>query len=303
MIFDPNKTAFARHETFQLRYGWLTKGFQNLSEDKKAFESDTATVTFGVGKNMVTSIRYWLRACQIIENDSYEFTGIGKLIFEEKGFDPYLEDEATIWLLHWLIATNPTMATSFYWFFNQFHKPEFTAQELQTALNDFVKETILDKKRPSLATIKKDALIIPRMYAQSKSNTPTTLEEALDSPLSLLHLIGQTVGGGYRSRPEARPTLPIGIIGFAVAQLLQQRNNNIIPIEDLMYSRDNYPTLGSTFRLTETDLLTKLERLVNFIPGIFEIREAAGIHQLYRISEIDPNKYLAEHYKLAAKAA
>lgn len=307
MKFNPKKTAFARHETFQLRYGWLTKGFQSLSKDKKAFESDTATVTFGVGKNMVSSIKYWLRACQMIESNNYEFTHIGKLILDEKdGLDPYLEDEGTIWLLHWLLATNPTMATSFYWFFNRFHKPDFTAQELLTALNDFVKETIVDTKRPSLATIKNDALIIPRMYIQSKGNTRTTLEEALDSPFSLLHLINQTAGGrSYRSKPEARPALPIGIIAFAVTQLLLKRDDNIIPIEDLMYSRDDFPTLGSTFRLTETGLLTKLEKLVDYIPGIFEIRESAGIHQLYRVNEVNPEKYLRAHYEdeLKGKAA
>ena len=26
--FTPQKAAFGRHETFALRYGWLTKGFQ-----------------------------------------------------------------------------------------------------------------------------------------------------------------------------------------------------------------------------------------------------------------------------------
>lgn len=299
MMFNPKKTAFARHETFHLRYGWLTKGFQRLSKDKKAFEADTATVTLGVGKNMVASIKYWLRACQMIESNNYEFTDIGKLILDEKeGLDPYLEDESTIWLLHWLLVTNPSMATSFYWFFNRFHKPEFTAQELLTALNDFVKETIIDTKRPSLGTIKNDALIIPRMYTQSKGNTRTTLEEALDSPFSLLHLVSQTAGGrSYQSKPEVRPTLSIGIIGFAVSQLLQHRDENIIPIEDLMYSRDNFPTLGSTFRLTETDLITKLERLINYIPGVFEIRDTAGLHQLYRVSDIDPIKYLKTHYE------
>ncbi len=299
MMFNPKKTAFARHETFHLRYGWLTKGFQSLSKDKKAFEADTATVTLGVGKNMVSSIKYWLRACQMIESNNYEFTDIGKLILDEKkGLDPYLEDEGTIWLLHWLLVTNPTMATSFYWFFNRFHKPEFTAQELLTALNDFVKETIIDTKRPSLGTIKNDALIIPRMYTQSKGNTRTTLEEALDSPFSLLHLVSQTAGGrSYQSKPEVRPALSIGIIGFAAAQLLQHRDKNIIPIEDLMYSRDNFPTLGSTFRLTETDLITKLERLVNYIPGVFEIRDTAGLHQLFRVNDIDPITYLKTHYE------
>ncbi len=97
MMFNPAKTAFSRHETFQLRYGWLTKGFQNLAKEPTAFQSDNATVTFGVGKNMVAAIKHWLRACQMIENHSYAFTDVGQLIFAETdGADPYLEDEGTI---------------------------------------------------------------------------------------------------------------------------------------------------------------------------------------------------------------
>jgi len=302
MKFDPNITKFAGHEKFHLRYGWLTKSFRALTKDPKIFETDKATIALGVGKNMVTSIRYWLRACQIIENESYNATKIGKFIFYEKeGYDCYLEDEATIWLLHWLIATNPNMATSLYWFFNKFHKSEFTAEEIQTALGDFIKASLAGKK-PAAATIKNDALLIPRMYTQSKGNTNATIEDALDSPLSLLRLIHKTSEGRcYYSKLESRPTLSLGVFGFAASQLLQARSEKIIPIEDLMYTRNDFPALGSIFRLTENDLLTKLEKLIHYIPGVFEIRETAGIHQLYRINDVDPFEYLKAHYKQYVK--
>lgn len=68
MKYDPSKTAFGRHETFALRYSWLTKGYQKNVASKKedVFTSDNATVELGVGKNMVAAIRYWLRASQMI---------------------------------------------------------------------------------------------------------------------------------------------------------------------------------------------------------------------------------------------
>ena len=34
MKFKPEKTAFGRHESFALRYGWLTKGFQAFEQSK-----------------------------------------------------------------------------------------------------------------------------------------------------------------------------------------------------------------------------------------------------------------------------
>ena len=299
MKFSSDKVAFGRHETFALRYSWLTKGFHALQEKPTVFDDDDAVVDLGVGRNMVSSIRYWLRACQLITPQKPdEPQMIGNLIFDaENGLDPYLEDEATIWLVHWLLATNATLATSWFWFFNRFHKPEFTGQELQTALSDFIKEQVVENKRPAAGTIKNDALLLPRMYTQSKGNGKAPLEDALDSPLSLLGLITQSsVGRVYQSKPEARPSLSIGVFAFAVSQLMQEQNVTALPIEDLMYSRNDFAALGSVFRLTESDLIAKLELMQAYIPDQYEIRETAGIHQLYRLSDIEPVEYIEKHY-------
>lgn len=299
MKFLSDKVAFGRHETFALRYSWLSKGFHALDKKSSIFDDEDAVVTLGVGKNMVSSIRYWLKACQLVTPIKPEVAEpLGKLIFDEKtGVDPYLEDEATIWLVHWLLATNSLLATSWFWFFNKFHKPEFTGEELQTALKDFVKENVAENKRPSASTLKNDAVLIPRMYTKSKGNSRTPLEDALDSPLSLLGLVSQSAGGrAYYSKLEARPNLPIGIFSFAVSQLIQQRSLTAIPVEEIMYSRNDFAAPGSVFRLTETDLITKLELMLDYIPGIYEIRETAGIHQLYQLKEVDPLKYIEKHY-------
>lgn len=299
MRFTSDKVTFGRHETFALRYSWLSKGFHALNRKSTLFDDDDAVVDLGVGRNMVSSIRYWLRACQIITPQKpYEPTSIGSLIFDAKtGLDPYLEDEATIWLVHWLLATNATLATSWFWFFNKFHKPEFTAQELQTALSDFIKNQVVDKKRPAAGTIKNDALLLTRMYTQSKGNARTPLEDSLDSPLSLLGLVSQSsIGRVYHSKPETRPGLPIGIFAFAATQFMQQLKLTTMPIEDLMYSRNDTAAPGSVFRLTESDMVAKLESMITYIPGHYEIRETAGIHQLYRVSEIDPLAYIQKHY-------
>lgn len=306
MKYQSNNVAFGRHESFALRYAWLPKGFQALVKDSSVFESENATVSLGVGKNMVTAIRYWLQACQMIEkvDNVWTPTQIGSAILDpENGLDPYLEDEATIWLIHWLLVSNSALATAWYWFFNKFHRPEFTGQELQSALSDFAKEQVLNSKRPKKATLDKDALLIPRMYTQSKGNTRTPLEEALDSPLASLRLISQSSGGRtYQSRPETRLGLPIGIFGYAVSQLMKEKESKSVPIEDLMYSRDEYPALGASFRLTEMDLLTKLENLVAYIPGLFAINETAGIHQLYKLADdVDPMIYIHKAYRESAK--
>ena len=298
MKFNSSKVSFGRHETFALRYSWLSKGFHALSNDPSIFESEDATIELGVGKNMVQAIRFWLRACKMMHPTKPETTSLGHLILDENtGFDPYLEDEATIWLIHWLLTTNPELATSFYWFFNKFHKPEFTSQELTTALADFVKGSVDEKRHPALTTIKNDSQLLHRMYTQSKGNSRMPLEDALDSPLALLRLVSQSAGGrSYRSKPESRKELPIGIVGFAVSEILAERELKSIPIEELMYSRGDYPAPGAIFRLSENDLVLKLEELTNYIPGSFEIRETAGIHQLYQLRGLSASEFLSKHY-------
>ena len=304
MTFNPDKMAFGRHETFALRYGWLSKGFQAMIKkgESGVFESDDAIVTLGVGRNMVSAIKYWLRACRMIDSVENRPTELGKKILSKRGFDPYLEDEATIWLLHWLLVTNAELATSWFWFFNRFHKPEFTGQELTTALVDFVNDKVVNKKKPALATLSNDAGLIPRMYTQSMGNTRTPLEDALDSPFSLLKLVTQSAGGrGYQSRPMARPDLPLGVLGFAVCEMFEMKNTSAIPVEDFMYSKDNYPAIGSVFRLTESDLVAKMEKLVNYIPGVFDIRDTAGQHQLYLSEATDAITFIIEHYENPSK--
>ena len=305
MKFSSEKVTFGRHETFPLRYSWLTKGIQGILDNDNnpsVFNDDNAVIRFGVGRNMVSSIRYWLTACQLITPQlPSPISPLAHFIFNpQTGKDIYLEDEATIWLMHWFLATNSINATAWFWFFNKFHKPEFTSEELQTALTDFVNENVVEKKRPSASSIKKDIALLTRMYIQSTTNKRISLEEMLDSPFSLLGLVTQSDNGKiFQFKPEARANLPVGIFSFAVAEYIDKRQLTTIPIEELMYSKGDFATLGSVFKLTESDLITKLELMIDYIPNLFAIRESAGIHQLYKIDsehKIDSMLYLQKHY-------
>jgi hypothetical protein len=294
--FDPDRCAFGRHETFPLRYSWLTKGFHELRRDPHLFEAEDVTVRLGVGKNMVNAIRYWLQAAGLVERqaNSYVPTDLGIHVFDPDGYDPYLEDEATIWLVHWLLASNAQLATAWYWFFNYFHKPEFTGQEVATALADFSKNNV--NGRNSVKTIKQDANILLRMYSRSRVTARTPLEEALDSPLALLGLVHhEGAGKTYRSLAQRRE-VPVGIIAFATVDLCNAMQVPQIPIAQLMYGEGRWPALGAVFRLTEEALLAKLELLVREMPGAFAIRETAGIHQFYLLEDIDPLSLLASQY-------
>ena len=283
MIFDPKKTAFGRHETFALRYGWLPKGFQAAVRNPKIFLDDLATVELGVGKNMVKSIRHWLRATQMMDTDDVA-TELGTFILdEETGVDPFLEDEATIWLIHWLLASNPRFATSWYWFFNRFQRVEFTAEEVVSSLNDFVKDRVSAKV--AVGTLKGDAMMILRMYASPDSKSRVSYEDSLDAPLALLGLLSHVSSNKvFQSRQGAQIGLPDAVVAFALAQVVQGMDGASVPIEELMYGSNDGMSIGSVFRLTESEFVARLERLCAIYPDSYNIRDTAGISQLYVLS-------------------
>jgi hypothetical protein len=100
---------FSGHESFACRYAWLPKAYRAISEDPVAFADDErAMVQMGVGKNMVRSIRFWIEAMGVAtggRGKSFEVSALGHAILGENGFDPYLEDLRTLWLLHWNLSS------------------------------------------------------------------------------------------------------------------------------------------------------------------------------------------------------
>ena len=112
--FMPNNFLFSGHESFPCKSLWLKKGYDFIVHDKD-FNASDAVIDLGVGKNMVASIRHWLRAFGILKDD--KLTELGIYLFDDiKGKDKYLEDLATLWLLHFCLVFND-VATLYNMFF------------------------------------------------------------------------------------------------------------------------------------------------------------------------------------------
>lgn len=301
MKLSKKDSAFGRHETFPLRYSWLPKGFQEFQKNKKIFESDESTVRLGVGKNMVSSIKYWMKATQLLD-DQNELTQLAHfLLDEDSGVDPYLEDESTIWLLHWLLSTNSKQSTTWFWFFNKYVSTEFDVSMMQEALEGFIADQ-LEIKPPSKVTLKNDCGVLTRMYSQEVGSSNLHSDDTLDSPMSLLGLVRKVDNKRFSAELSSRPDLPIGIFGFALAQCINEYIHDssrlTMPIKDLVYSIEGSPSAAAVFRLTEADFMTKIELLQHKSSNIFTIRETAGVSQIYleQNSPIDCMSFLAAHY-------
>jgi hypothetical protein len=123
------KLSFTGHDTFHCRTYWLKKGF-DFVENGGTF-NDEAVVDLGVGRNMVNGIRFWLKSFGMTdENDILQEKA--RLIFDDReGYDPYCEDKATVYLLHYLLVTT-RRASIYSLVFNRFRKErvEFTKAQL-----------------------------------------------------------------------------------------------------------------------------------------------------------------------------
>jgi hypothetical protein len=281
MKLNTNKAAFGQHETFPMRYGWMTKGVEALTKSPDFFaKPEEAMIELGIGSNMVRALQYWLRVTGIARFDQGEgiVTPLGEALIGDKG-DQYLEDEATLWIIHWLIASNAELATGFFWFFNHYAIPRFQDKDALQALSEFVASEL--KTNRSLSTLKSDISTLLRMYAPVTGKA----DEHLDSPLGQLQLVERDEGHSHRSLRSIRPFLPPIALHFALQQIFfAQPKLPAIPIRSLLYGGDGWVAPGAVFRLSEEGLMDALHRVMEIYPKHYELRETAGLHQLYRSS-------------------
>lgn len=287
---DACERAFARHETFHPRYGWLRKAVeagQRSTPTESLFLADEATVELGVGKNMVKSIRFWGHAAKLLDDvknpERSRLVGstpsaLGELIFDKAaGADPYMELTGTPWLMHWFLL-RPTCLLPVWWLaFNRFGAVEFTDEDLVA----FVVEEIGRGgwQQPNVSSIHKDVSCLLRTYATA-STARETIDDRLDCPLRELGLIETSWESRhhFRFRLGAKPTLPDLVLAFTCFDwlALQRRSARTVSLNRLATS---VGAPGRVFRLSETDILDALQRVVPNLKGA-GLAMTAGAPQL-----------------------
>ena len=303
------KPSFSGHQTFPFRYTWLKKGVDAVpksvnagTEGSSIFSSENASVTLGVGKNMVSSIRHWCQVSGLIkahpqQRGRFIRTPLGEAIFnDENGFDPYLDDPATLWLIHWKIATNINQATAWYWAFNIFRENQFTPDILKKQLPEWAQQQQKTSTRPaSENTLQRDIQCFIRTYCHSR-HTTTVIEESFDCPLVELNLIAELPENDrYEFQRGEKATLPPQIFAATLAAFWTARfsDRDTLPFSEVMYTP---LSPGRIFRLDEDTMTTYLETLNEVTKGAFQYDETAGLKQIYQHRDLDPMVLLERYY-------
>ena len=293
------KPSFSGHETFPFRYTWLKKGVDAVTKDSSVFTSDRATITLGVGKNMVRSIRHWCTAAGLIRAKSdrtrFEPTTLGSAIFADDGFDPYLEDTATLWLIHAQLAANANRATTWYWAFGVFAQSDFRKERFSSELLDWSERN--GANRISENSIKRDVDCFLRTYVPSRLTKTTILEETFNCPLVELDLISDSSDETtYQFHRGPKDSLPTEVFVAALSQFWESQfaDRNSLALGEIAYSPKSP---GKIFKLDIDSIVQYLEDVETLTDGALRYDETAGLKQVYRDRKIDPIGLLHRYYK------
>src|SRR5262249_6266074 len=160
------------------------KAYRALCADSSILtDEERAMVELGVGKNMVRSIRFWVEvmnvAAQQEQSRALEPTAFAHAIFaDDIGFDPFLEDLRTLWLLHWHLSTNAE-APVFAWRYLLNHWPhaELTRSD---ALVAFRRESENAGASHSDVTLAQHLDVFLHTYLPSRG--AVSAEDSIDGP-------------------------------------------------------------------------------------------------------------------------
>lgn len=312
-IKDGLTPAFGRHETFTIRFGWLKRGFDEALVDPRLFYSEDAHHRLGVGKNMAKSIRFWLAATRLMgevtDSDDARRTvmhptwfGLSLLAGEptvdhgrydaalselvpawegKVGFDPYLEDLNSWWLLHWMMLSPEGRLPIWWSSFHSFTPVTFTAETLLEHALAQVDATSAwsTPSAPKPATVKRDVLALLRAYAgTSGSRRRDKADDAVDAPLVPLQLIRETESG-FRFTVGAKPHLAPEVAAFACLDFLDRTGatarTTLVPT---LASESGGP--GKAFKITARELTDLLARAASRHPELLELSSTAGADTL-----------------------
>lgn len=302
------RPTFGGHEKFVFRQGWLTKGVKAVKTDPLVFIHDEALVTLGVGKNMVRSIRHWCLATGLIE-EMKEGSGLtrplqvsylGESLLGSNGWDPYLEDMGTLWLLHWQLASNHVRGLVWMLTFSVYLAEEFTKRDLMKFISGQFERL---EVRTTEGTIEREVDCCLLTYVPSQTKQSTNLEETLNCPLNELGLVRFTPEESvYRFNVGPKPTLSANILGYALLTYLSRflQNRRTVAVEECVYP---VGSPGQVFKLDENSVVEYLEALENQMGGRLRIQETAGLRQIYlqntagEVLRADALELLKAHYE------
>lgn len=274
--------SFSGHESFQCKSLWLKRGYDYLLAGGKFNDADSV-VKLGVGKNMVASIRFWLRAFSLTTAD--ELTPLAKYIFDDvNGRDKFTEDMNTLWILHYLLVKSGNASIYNLLFLEyQREKKEFSKSELQT----FIKRKCSVPEQKNVYnenTVKKDIGVLLKNYI-----APTDLKTIEDFSALLLdlNLITRREADRYVFRQVKNTEISAEVLLYAMIDFSNK---------DKTLSLDKLQALALIFCMPLPDLIEAIKRIESKYSRSIVFTDNSGVKNVQLLAELEPSTILDSYY-------
>lgn len=257
---------FSGHESFHCRTFWIKKGYDFVANGNVF--SEKSGIELGVGKNMVDSIRYWLKSFEIIDEQG-EATEFANNLLNENGWDPFLEDEASLWLLHFHLVRKE-YASTYPIVFTDLRKlkPDFSK-------NHFVNRVLEIDSKQNENTLDKDFTVFIRTYLAQNSNDK---EESFSGILHELGLVKESDsssnGKTYHIINTKQASIPAAVVLYAILE--NEDFESSISMNSLLAPGIS---VGNIFAFSPEGLENKIMEIVEQFPDIV-YRNNAGVKEL-----------------------
>lgn len=296
-LFNMSNLRFSGHETFFCRQQWLKKGYDYYKKAgslTQAGNLSNAIVELGVGKNMVNSIEHWMKSFGIIVDD--KISPQADLIFGAKGFDPYLEDEGTLWLLHFDLCTRK---------YASIYSMLFKDYILIKATNTFSIDKLvrfLSRQHPesskynnSEITLNADIKVLLSMYSSKDIRTVKTIEDDFSALFLDLGLISEynsdyNVEKHFVINRNGQTQIPSLLSYYLLIRNLEDSGKATISFDEFFNEIAIY--LGLTVEGAET----AIQNIVEIAGSALNYRDNSGIKEIQVKETIKSSEILKKYY-------
>jgi hypothetical protein len=288
VVADLQTFRFGGHQSFALRTAWLPKAAQAIQDGEDVFTDPLrGVVRLGLGKNMVESLRIWVEAYGIASRDDgkWGLTKLGQALLGDGGYDRFLEDEQTLWLLHWNIATlreSPFFAWEL--LINRWSERFFTTSEIMTA---FAREAERTGRSLSSVSARQHFDVWLHTYLRGRNGRG---EDGIDSPLSSLGLVtraGDREAGQGRREPvyafdlDPKPIISDALFSYCLHEWWSAafEFEETVSLSSIAFG---HGAPGRVFRMPEHEVLSRVMRITAGRDPRIEIIESFNQYMVRR---------------------
>lgn len=296
------KSRYSGHETFACRFAWLPKVVRELGKNRALFSNENDAMTrLGVGKNMVRSAKFWADCAGIIEEleGGWGVTDFGSTILGHEGYDQYLQQIETLWLIHWKLAANPKRPL-FHWhqMLNHWQRSEFSESEVLPFL---IRGLQPDESVKSERTFTDGFRVFVNTYLPTRGRKGEIAEDNLDCPLvelGLLHNAGERLKDDntrepiYRFNIGAKPDISDALFAYCVQDYWHHSPHAGSKSLGFRFVSSAQGSPGQIFKLPELAVRQLLEGMSAATEGAYLFEESSSMQQITRMQEISEAEFL-----------